>query len=194
MVCTRPQRVDVSLARIAVHAATGLCALLLGILSPRQALICAGIGVALGWILFPATGVEAKLKRSQDGFLNGLKTYPLAVFLLVALLPASRAAAAWAILAFGDSAAAWVGSLVTSPRFFGHPKATWAGSTALFVIGALTAYGCSAFVAHTGSPPALSLPICALAACAAVVADLLPLPIDDNLPIAAAAGLVLGFV
>ncbi len=187
-------RGDVSIARLAVHACTGLFALLLGVLTPTQAILCAGLGVVMGWVVFPLSSIESKLARTHEGYFNGLRTYPLAVFLLVAALPAPKAAAAWAILAYGDSAAAWVGTRVPSPKLFGHPKATWAGSLALLFVGVFTALGCSAFVAHTGRPPSVSLLSCALAALAAVIADLLPLPIDDNLPIAAAAGLVLGLM
>ena len=184
-----------------VHLATGLCALLLGLAPDPWHLVLAGGGVLLGWVVFPLTGLDRFLRRPGEPFLGGLRTYPVAVFLLVWLLPRAGAAAAWGILAFGDVAAAWVGGTVRAPAVFGHPKATWAGSGALVIGGALAAFllgGAVAALAASGggveAGPAPAAWVCALAALAAGLADLLPLPPDDNLPLATAAGAVLYFL
>jgi dolichol kinase len=127
-----------------------------------------------------------------------MRTYPVAVLLLVLLLPAAEAAAAWGVMAFGDSAAAVVGRTVPAPRLFGHRKATWSGTPAHWVAGTLAARGLSTAVVaigawaapwtgvETGAAP--SWGACAAAALAAALVDLVPVPPDDNLPGALAAG------
>jgi dolichol kinase len=175
-----------------LHASVGLVALGLGFL-PRPVLLAgAALGVVAGWVVLPLTPLERRLRRPGEPFVGGLRTYPLAVAGLVAFLPPTLAGAAWAILAFGDAAASVVGRRVPSPRIVRARKATWAGSGALVLVGAVAALGVARFVEATGGGAPSALPWgVGLAALAAALPDLLPLPIDDNLPIAAAAGLAL---
>ncbi|MDA1195171.1 MAG: hypothetical protein O2894_08290 [Planctomycetota bacterium] len=186
------------LLRPRIHAYTGLLALLLGVLPAPWHLVMAAGGVIAGWIVFPLTGLDARLRRPGEPFLGGLRTYPLAVLGLVLLLPRTEAAAAWGVLAFGDAAAALHGPWLGGPRLFGHRKATWAGSSAYLVFGALAAYALSTGVADLGwradldglgTPPTMLA--CGAAALAAVLVDLVRIPPDDNLPAAVAAGGVL---
>jgi dolichol kinase len=193
---TEPRRG--SLLRPTVHAATGLCALLLGVLPHPWELVAAGLGMLAGWVVLPLSPLERRLRRPGEGFLCGLRTYPLAVLGLVLLLPRTEAAAAWGVLAFGDGAAAAVGERVRSSPVFGHAKATWVGSSALVGVGAAAAFGLAHAVGALASATGLAgagsvpvLPACVLAALAAAILDLVPLPPDDNLPAAAAAGGVL---
>lgn len=179
--------------RPALHAATGLVALGLGVLPRWLALAGAAFGIFVGWVGFAWTGLEARLRRPGEPWLGGLRTYPVAVAGLVLALPPTEAAVAWAIFAFGDAAASVVGRRVPAPTVLGHRKATWAGSTAMLVVGAATGVAFGAVVAATGGGPAPSLARTALAALAATLADLVPVPPDDNLPHAVAAGLVLAF-
>lgn len=193
MTRTRP-----SSLRLAVHAGTGLCALALGVLPAPWHLVAAGLGVLAGWVVFPLTGLDARLRRPGEGWWGGVRTYPLAVLGLVALLPRPAAAAAWGVLAFGDAAAGWIGSRVPAAPLLGHPKATWAGSAAHATVGTLAALGLSAGVValdasvgglSVGAAPAAAA--CLAAAVAGALADLVPVPPDDNLPVALAAGLTL---
>ncbi len=187
-----------ALRRPLLHAATGFFALALGLLPAPWHLVAAGLGVVAGWVVFPLTGLDARLRRPGERYLAGLRTYPLAVLLLVLLLPRAEAAAAWGVLAFGDAAAALVGQRVPAATVFGSRKATWSGSAAYLLVGGLAAWGLSAGAAAlalgTGwvtlevVPPVLA---CFAAAGAAALVDLVPLPPDDNLPAAAAAGAVL---
>ena len=186
------------LLRPMLHAATGVIALSLGVL-PRPWAIAGGVfGIVAGWLILPALPLERRLRRPGEPFLGGLRTYPVAVLALVLWLPPAEAAAAWGILAFGDAAAAIVGSRVPAPAVFGHAKATWSGSLAHVAVGGLAAWGLALGVAGLGSwsgwvdtGAAPSLLRCALAAAAAACLDLVPLPLDDNIPGAAAAGGVL---
>jgi dolichol kinase len=184
--------------RSLVHAGTGLLALLLGVLPPPWHLVAAGAGVLLGWVVLPLTGLDAPLRRPGEPWLGGLRTYPLAVLVLVAWLPRAEAAAAWGVLAFGDAAAALVGRHVPAPAVFGHRKATWSGSGAHVVVGGLAAWGLAAAAGAlaAGRPDVAAGPVpgllaCCAAALAAALSDLVPLPPDDNGPAALAAGGVL---
>lgn len=182
--------------RAYVHAATGLPALLLGVLPAPWHLVAAGLGVLSGLVLFPLMGWDRSLRRADEPFWGGLRTYPIAVFLLVLLLPRGQAIGAWGVLAFGDAAASWVGRRLPEPRLFGHAKASWPGTLAFLAAGwagALALWiGGARLAAETGeqvdpaNPGAL-----AWAVLAGALADLLPWPREDNLRIAAAAGSVL---
>jgi len=174
-----------------IHAATGLFALLLGVLPRALDLAGAALGLLAGFVVIPLTGLERRLRRQGEPWFGGLRTYPLAVAVLVLLLPDATAAAAWGILAFGDAAASVVGRRIPAPRVFGHRKATWSGTGALVLVGTLAGVALSAFVAATGGSAAPPVTAVLLAAAGAAVADLAPIPPDDNLPIALVAGAVL---
>jgi dolichol kinase len=183
------------LFRPLLHAAMGLFALALGVLPRPLAVLAAAAAVLFNWAVLPRLRVERRLRRPGEPFVAGLRTYPLAVFGLVLTLPAAEAAAAWAVLSFGDPAAAIAGTRWRSPAVFGHRKATWTGSGAYLVVGALAAHGMGRAVAaigaatHTPTGDAPSLLGAAVAAVAAVLVDLVPVPPDDNVPAAVAAGL-----
>lgn len=176
-----------------LHAGTGLVALGLGVMPRWMNLTGAVLGLVAGWVVIPATPLEAKLRRPEEPFLCGLRTYPVAVFLLVWLLPPTLAATAWAVFAAGDAAASIVGRHVAAPRLFGHRKATWSGTPAFVVVGTLAGVGAAAFVAATGGAPALPWTSVLAAATAAALVDLVRIPPDDNVPNAGAAGLVVAW-
>ncbi len=174
------------------HAATGLVALGLGVLPYGLSVAGAVLGVVAGWIVIPLSPLEARLRRPGEPWLNGLRTYPVAVILLVLFLrPVTLAATAWAVWAAGDAAASLVGRHVRAPSLFGHPKATWSGTPAFFVFGTLAGVGAGRFVEATGGGPGVAFPVVALAALASALVDLVRIPPDDNLPNALAAGAVL---
>ena len=176
-----------------LHAATGLVALGLGVMPRWMNLTGAGLGLFAGFVVIPLTGLEARLRRPEEPFLCGLRTYPIAVFLLVYLLPSTAAATAWAVFAAGDAAANIVGRHVPAPKLFGHRKATWSGTPAFVAVGALAGLGAGAFVAATGGSPALPWTAALAAALAAALVDLVRMPPDDNVPNAVAAGLVVAW-
>jgi dolichol kinase len=194
----KPSEAPPAWCRPALHAGTGLGALLLGVLPHPWAIVGGVLGVLAGWVVFRFT-IERWLRRPGEPFFGGLRTYPLAVLLLVIFLPAAEAAAAWAILAFGDVAAALVGRRVRAPALFGHAKATWSGTLAYFLVGSVAAFAMASAVGWLGRTvgtvdvgPVPSAARCVLAALAAAISDLVPIPPDDNLPAAGAAGVVLG--
>ncbi len=179
--------------RALLHAAMGLNALWLGVLPRAGAVAMACAALLLNWVVMPRTRWGRALERPGERFLGGLRTYPLAVLGLVLLLPPAEAAAAWGVLAFGDSAAALVGARVRSPALLGHRKATWAGSGAFVLAGSVGALALAHGVAslsgalgwvHAGPVPTPAL-LGAVVLVAALV-DLVRIPPDDNLPCAAA--------
>ena len=175
--------------RPVIHAGTGFGALALGVLPHPGALSCAALGILAGWVVFPLTGFDRLLRRPGEPWLGGLRTYPVAVVGLVALLPPAEAAAAWGVLAFGDAAAALVGRAWPARPLLGHPKATLPGTAAHGLVGWAAAWLLGVAVAALGPATGLVDPGAApgilatgLAAGAAVLVDLaLRLP-DDNLP------------
>ncbi len=186
--------------RLLLHAGTGLAALALGVLPSPWHGIGAACGVIAGFLILPLVGLDRRLRRDGERWWGGLRTYPLAVFGLVLLLPRAEAAAAWGVLAFGDAAAGWIGSRVPSPALLGHAKATWSGTAAGVVGGTVGAFalaaGVVALIPHSFPPgvapeSGVGLFRCAAAACAGTLASLVPIPPDDNLPTAVAAGLFL---
>ncbi len=186
-------RIPKSEFRPLLHAGTALVALGLGIMPRWMNLVGAGLGLLAGWVVIPMTSLEARLRRPGEPFLGGLRTYPVAVFLLVWLLPATLAATAWSVFAAGDAAASIVGRHVAAPKLFGHRKATWSGTPAFVGVGALAGIGVGAFVEATGGGPGVRWPIVIAAALSAALVDLVRIAPDDNVPNATAAGLVVAW-
>src|SRR5262249_60023140 len=100
-------------------------------------------------------------------------------------------AAAWGILAIGDGIATLVGRAVGGPTWPWNREKTLSGSTAFAIGGAAAgvflAWWCRPAVEHT--PPllfALVAPV--VAAIVAALVETIPVRLDDNLSVAAAAG------
>ncbi|HKE01290.1 MAG TPA: hypothetical protein VKE69_09795 [Planctomycetota bacterium] len=104
-------------ARRLTHAGVGLGALLLRWISWPAALGCCVAGIVLNHAILPRT--TPGLFRPGESRFTGIRAYPIAVLLLVILFPMRTAAGAWAILAFGDAAAALFG------RAWGKAKLPW---------------------------------------------------------------------
>lgn len=169
-----------------VHFAFGAGALLIGPLGRAGSAALAAAAVLYNALLAPALGLDRGYRRAGEGRWGGLTTYPLAVLLLVIFLPPHVAAGAWVVLATVDPVAAAVGSRWRRPRVPVNRAKSLVGTLAGFLAGA--AAGTSLFL-FLGEEPAL--PPAAAAAAAGAVAEALPLPIDDNLAVAAAATLAL---
>ena len=115
-----------------VHISMGAIALVLRFATWWEAAILAGVAVAInahalhrlpGWSLY---------RESERGrrYLSGVTLYPLAIAVLILVLPARLdiVAAAWGILAFGDGMATVVGRRVRgAARFHGTRPSRWPG-------------------------------------------------------------------
>ena len=100
-------------ARQWVHIGSGLFALLLRVLTWKQAVAMAATAFVFNLFLLPRLGGR-RLYRPVDearGFPIGILIYPLSVLLLILAFPSRLdiVAATWSILAFGDGSATLVG-------------------------------------------------------------------------------------
>jgi len=155
------------------------------------------------------------------GFPIGILLYPLSVLLLILLFPSRPdiTAAAWGILALGDGAATLVGQRMSTinadtaqvgavreppPRdtasAFGRGRLPWnrdksvAGTVAFVVCGGIGAVALAWWTLPAVTPPppmmfTIAAPFAA--ALAAALVETLPVRLDDNVSVPAAAALVL---
>lgn len=123
--------------RKAVHAGVGLCALSLRWLDWQSAALLAVTALAFNLFVMPRVGrsIYRDAGKPRDA---GIVAYPAMVLLLILLfrdryLPI--AAAVWAMMAFGDSAATIAGKLLEGPRLPWNAQKTWAGTLANWAFG-----------------------------------------------------------
>ena len=175
---------NVYVRRPALHAACILFALPLRWFTSHEALLLAAAACLFNLIFLPA--LAPSLYRSgEDKSASGIVFYPIAVLLMVAMLPLHVACAGWAIMALGDAAANLAGSGAVWPW---NPRKTLVGSAAF--AAAAFAGGSALWWWISFAPPAW--PRMAIAAVVAALVESLPLPVDDNLTVSLAAALVLG--
>jgi uncharacterized protein (TIGR00297 family) len=180
-------------ARQMVHIGVGAIAFSLVWLTWPQAAVLAIAATLFNLVVLPR--LTRRVFRDGDldhPWASGIVLYPLAVLGLVLVFRErlDLVAAAWGILAAGDGMATLVGTSVRSPRLPWNPDKSLAGLVAFVVSGALAAITLMAWTAGT----AVSGSIVAIAVCAATVAALVetvPIRLNDNLSVPAAAALVL---
>jgi uncharacterized protein (TIGR00297 family) len=185
------------LARKIVHIAMGVLAALLRYLVWWQAAILAGAAVAFNLVILPRFGTT--LYRSSERarrFSSGIAFYPIAVLLLILVFPyrLDIAAAAWGILAFGDGMATIVGTWLGGPRIPWNREKTIAGTVALFVFGGLAGAALAWWCRPIVTPPAymwFSIGAPFAAALVAACVETIPVRLNDNLSVPAAAGAIL---
>jgi len=201
--------------RKVLHMAMGLFGLCLRWLTPWQAALCALAALAHNLWLFPHYGY-GKLLRPEEkarGY-SGMIGYPAIVLVLIVLCSNPKdvfssfwnpvdwrgsmavAAAAWAVLAFGDAAAALFGMALKGPRLKWNAEKTWAGWFGLTLVGGALSALWYAFVSGRSLRGPEGFVICATAFSAAFLAGLvetLPGQIDDNLTVPLMAWLVFSF-
>jgi dolichol kinase len=118
------------------------------------------------------------------------------VLLLILVFPyrLDIAAAAWGILAFGDGMATIVGTRLGGPRIPWNREKTITGAAALFVFGGLA--GAARLVVpsdrHAACLHVVSIGAPFAAALVAACVETIPVRLNDNLSVPAAAGAVLG--
>ena len=169
-----------------VHFAFGFCALLVPALGRGGSIAIAGTACLYNIFLAPAFGWDRAYRRKGESRLAGVGTYPVAVLLLLVLAPLHAAMAAWGVLAAADPAAAIVGTRWPRPRLPWNSRKSVSGSLAAFVVGAISAV---LLLLHAGTPSPVGAAV--VAGAAGAVAESLPWPMDDNIPVAAAAAVAL---
>jgi uncharacterized protein (TIGR00297 family) len=171
-------------------------ALLLRFLNWRQAAALAA--VALLFNAFALARVAPGILRKSDGqrARTGLLYYPLSVLLLLLVFRERLdiVAAAWGVMAFGDGFATLVGSQSPGPRLQWNPQKSWYGLFAFIAAGSLGSVSLCLWTVQSWAdrPEAEYLvagPI--IATVIAAFVETLPLKLDDNLSVPAAAGTVM---
>ena len=114
---------------------------------------------ALVFNLYALRHVAGHLYRpheSRHRLLSGIALYPLAIVLLLLVLPNRRdiVAAAWGVLAFGDGMATIAGHHVRSPRIPWNRDKSVAGSAAFVLCGGAAASFLRWWCAPAVVPPA----------------------------------------
>jgi len=169
-----------------VHLGFGAGALLVPALGRTGSVALAAAALAYNVLLAPRLGLDRGYRRAGEGRWGGLATYPLAVLLLVAFFPLHAAAGGWIVLAVLDPVAAAVGERRPRPAVPGNPRKSLAGSAAGLFLAALALGNTLHLLTGEGAwGPAVA------AALAGAAAEAAPLPGDDNLYVAGAAGGVL---
>jgi uncharacterized protein (TIGR00297 family) len=172
--------------RQGIHIAIGFLAVTLKWLPWRLAAGIAGAAAAMNWLLLHRL-VGKRVARHARGYDAGIILYPLAIGVLILVFNwhVELAAVAWVILAFGDGVATLVGrAMPIAPLPWNRTK-SWGGSLAFIVFAGAAAIGTALFF---GSP---SLVAVAAAVLIAATVESMPLGLDDNLTVPAAAGATL---
>jgi uncharacterized protein (TIGR00297 family) len=183
-------------ARQVVHMAMGAFALLLRWIPWWQAVALAAGAMVFNVAILPRISVRLYRPGDRERGLHGIVLYPLAVLLLLLAFPhrLDIVAAAWGILAIGDGIATLAGRAIGGPRWPWNREKTLSGSAAFALFGAAAgvflAWWCRPAVVPS---PSLAFSIAApiVAAIAAAFVETIPVRLDDNLSVAAAAGTVL---
>jgi uncharacterized protein (TIGR00297 family) len=175
-----------------VHIAVGALALLLRVLEWWQAAILAGLALAFNAFLLPRIGSRLYRRGAGAGHDHGIILYPAAVLVLVVVFfdRLDIAAAAWGILAAGDGAATLVGHRSRGPRLPWNREKSVAGTLAFAAAGgaagSFLCWWCRPQVTPLPDPWfSLAAPVAAAAAAAAV--ETIPIRLNDNVTVPAAA-------
>jgi uncharacterized protein (TIGR00297 family) len=178
--------------RKAVHAATGLFALTFRWLDWRLAAAVAVAALLFNLFVMPrfGRGLYRDASRKRD---PGIVAYPAMVLALVLLLRDHYlpvAAAVWAMMAFGDPAAAIAGETLGGARLPWNPGKRWSGLVANWAAGSTASIAVFRFVS---ARPLEVVAVVLLLVGSAVYAFLesVRAGIDDNLVAALPTALVL---
>lgn len=185
-------------ARQWVHVGSAAFAFLLRGLTWWQAAAMAATALVFNLLVLPRIGGR-RLYRPVDharGFPIGIVLYPLAVLLLIVAFSTRLdiAAAAWGILAFGDGAATLVGRRAGGRRWPWNQDKTIAGTIGFAVFGGIGAVALASWTRPVVTPmPPWTFAILAPLAAAIVAAlvETIPVRLDDNVSVPAAAAGVL---
>ncbi len=183
-----PHQVNEAL-RKSIHIAVGFLAITLKWLPWRIAAAIAALAAVTNWLVLHRI-VGKRVSRNARGYDAGIVLYPLAVSALILIFNwhISLAAIAWVILAFGDGIATLVGRpMPIAPLPWNHNK-SWGGSLAFVIVAGIAASGTAMFF---GSP---SIPVVVVTVIIAAFVESLPLGLDDNVTVPAAAAATLAIL
>jgi uncharacterized protein (TIGR00297 family) len=178
--------------RKAIHAGTGLFALTLRWVDWKFAALAALAALLFNIFLMPRVGkgIYRDAARHRDA---GIVSYAVMVLALVVLLRdhyLTIAASVWAMMAFGDPAAAIAGDLLGGPALPWNREKRWIGLVANWAAGATASILVFWFVSARPLDPLASVLLLAGAAVYAFL-ESVRAGIDDNLVAAIPTALVL---
>ncbi len=187
------------LYRQVVHAGFGAGSILLRWFSTYQAMGVALAALAMNLFILPRVALGRSLLRERESRFGGVVLYPLVVALLVWFLPLHLAAAAWVILAVGDSASNVCGRTLGVHKLPWNRAKSWAGTLGFFVFAVPLAAAVMQWVvvnpetASWGVSLTWSMAFCiaAISAAGAAITESLPLPLDDNISVGAVSAVLL---
>ena len=141
--------------RKAVHAGMGLFALSLRWLDTGPAAAIAGAALIFNAAVMPriGRGIYRNPAARRDA---GIVAYPAMVLLLILVFAGkylSVAAAVWAMMAFGDPAAAIAGRLVGGPTLPWNRDKTWVGLLANWAVAFAASFAVFLFVSRRPAAP-----------------------------------------
>ena len=172
----------------------GFFALLLKYLSPFEALVCAFFAFIHNLYIFPLYGrrkIEKEFEK-EKGY-SGIVSYPAVVFLIILFsylvssndikIAMAIAAASWAVLAFGDSGAGFIGKAIGGAKLLWNKDKTWVGFFAFLFFSALFSYAFFNFV-YFGSFAVYNLNLLILVCLSAIICGItesIKNQFDDNI-------------
>ncbi len=145
--------------RKAVHAGMGLFALALRYLDWRAAALCAGAALAFNVFAMPRIG-RSIYRNAVPRRDTGIVAYPAMVLLLILVFGKTDlplVAAVWAMMAFGDPAAAIAGRTVGGPALAWNRDKTWVGLLANWAVAGASSVAVFSFVARQPPRPDTAL-------------------------------------
>jgi len=176
-----------------LHISMGGFALLLRWLPWTGALALAATALAFNLLVLPRFAHDIYRPGDRARAAHGIVFYPLAVLILIACFPhrPDIAAAAWGILAAGDGVATLAGRSIGGATWPWSPDKTWVGTLFFFVAGTCAGWGLVwwCFPSNDPTVPGMyAVLVPPIAALAAALVETIPVKLDDNLSVAAAAG------
>ncbi len=172
--------------RKSIHIAMGFLAIALKGVPWRIAAAVAVLAAIGNWLLLHRL-VGKGVARDARGYDAGLVLYPLAVCALILTFNwhIELAAVGWVILAFGDGFASLVGRAVPIAPLPWNRIKSWGGTLAFMIAAGIAGVGIAMFF---GAP---SLAMVAAAVIVAAIVESMPLGINDNISVPAAAAATL---
>ncbi len=189
------------LRRKTLHVFVGAFAFALRVLTWPQAAALATAAFLFNWQVLPRIGGRDlwRGEEHEKGYPLGILVYPLAVLALILAFRENlwKAAAIWALLAFGDGMASLVGQAWGGPRLPWNARKGWIGFASFVVFGAA---GACVLMAWTRSEPlsaALGAGTLGLAFALALLGaavESAPTTLDDNVTVPLVTGVFLALV
>lgn len=181
-----------------LHLVAGLPAFALGVLSWPAAL-----GLTVGLLLFnllvwPHLGGRSVWRphERRRGAAPGVVAYPAVLVVAVLLFRhhLELVAATWALLAFGDGAAALVGGRFPLARLPWNGAKSWGGSIGCWLVGWAASAAALLWTASARLDPWTVLSAACLGSLAAAAVESLPGTLDDNWMAPLLGGGIIGFL